>query len=191
MDLSSLLPPMKTCQNLDWLSFLFSFSMNFYSKVKHELNHSLCHFKPVNALLPVAGTGNTMLIKLLICIYLLNYFSYWNSFNGHMTKFLSIMKQQEGEARWVSPRLARLPRYLEGVLMSSHMDDFFGWADFHHINLTLKVSSHCTRISPEIRFPGTFVQKSIKKSKNVLLLTNMYFWRALHILLCSRLSVMM
>ena len=141
MDLSSLLPPMKTCQNLDWLSFLFSFSMNFYSKVKHELNHSLCHFKPVNALLPVAGTGNTMSIKLLIRIYLLNYFSYWNSFNGHMTKFLSIMKQQEGEARWVSPRLARLPRYLEGVLMSSHMDDFFGWADFHHINLTLKVSA--------------------------------------------------
>lgn len=97
----------------------------------------------------------------------------------------SIMKQQEGEARWLSPRLARLPRYLEGVLMSSHMDDFFGWADFHHINLTLKVSSHCTRISPEIRFLGTFVQKSINKSKNVLLMTNMYFWRALHILLCS------
>ena len=49
--------------------------------------------------------------------------------------------------------------------MSSHMDDFFGWADFHHINLTSKSQQPLHQNFPEIRFPGTFVQKSIKQDE--------------------------
>ena len=132
---------MKTCENLDWLSFLLTFSMNFYWKVKHELDHSLRQDKPVNALL------------LLWLLALPSYWASWtflfsSNFWSQMT-FSLLWNSKGNHAEWLWDWQGFQDIWRGYWCPVTWMISLDG-QNFHHINLTLKVRSHCTRISSEI-----------------------------------------